>query len=350
MSTSKVGQDQQPSAASVPCQLCYEESSSIVTVSNCKHKSCRACLTTWIQKEESSGPTAKPTCPFCRVLISKEDVIALLGRPFQPKKAVVEAGEVDELTLQWLNEHTKLCEGCGSRIEKVSGCNLIECLCGWRFCFGCGSPGGRCGCNRGHGFLNTAPVTDAPIRDDTGQVAMRYCIRRRAVRPTRLRLRGQQRFDEAARWKHSDKNAAVCTSNGRWLFSFVQDAKCIKMLAQQLRHELVQRERDRRKKQLKIAETARWAYSDKNASVCTSNGRWIFSSKNLNGSVRMLREQLTSERVQNNRRWRRVRQQRENRLTHNTNMLWLFRPQMSTSLEKRQLAESRSERIIGSGR
>ena len=31
--------------------------------------------------------------------------------------------------------------------------NLIECLCGYRFCYQCNSPGGRCECNQGHGFL-----------------------------------------------------------------------------------------------------------------------------------------------------------------------------------------------------
>ena len=152
--------ERQSSATFSLCKLCYEESasaSSSVVLSNCHHHSCKSCLVKWIEKAESSGKTTPPTCPFCRLAINEDDVFAILGRSFQPRQRATKEthfeDEIDDLTLEWLNEHTVLCQGCGSHVEKESGCDLIECLCGWRFCYSCGLPGGVCGCNPGHGFL-----------------------------------------------------------------------------------------------------------------------------------------------------------------------------------------------------
>ena len=82
----------------------------------------------WIEKEETSGQEAS-TCPICRVNIDEDDVHRIIGRSFEPRKVEVEEAnseEIDEFTLHWLNENTTLCKGCGSRIEKESGCDLIE--------------------------------------------------------------------------------------------------------------------------------------------------------------------------------------------------------------------------------
>lgn len=116
------------------CPLCCEvdissSSTTRVTLSICNHSSCQSCLARWMEREESSGQDISPTCPFCRIVIDEKDVIGVLGRPFKPRDTMSggrHMGDVDEFTQQWIYEHTVPCRGCGSRIEKESGCDLIE--------------------------------------------------------------------------------------------------------------------------------------------------------------------------------------------------------------------------------
>ena len=98
-----------------------------VVWSSCQHISCMTCLVKWMNGEERSGRTTGPTCPFCRIVICNEDVVRVLGRPFQPREAISHKGaptydEVDEFTLV-------PCAMCGYRIEKIIGCDKVECLC-----------------------------------------------------------------------------------------------------------------------------------------------------------------------------------------------------------------------------
>ena len=114
------------------CPLCCEtdlSSSSLCAISlSCNHTTCAPCMVTWIEKQECNGgpPASLPGCPFCRAEMSQGDVRCILGRPYQPKQptitdTLINEAEIDDLTLDWLNEHTMLCQGCGSRIEKESG-------------------------------------------------------------------------------------------------------------------------------------------------------------------------------------------------------------------------------------
>ncbi|KAN0012248.1 hypothetical protein ACTFIU_007546 [Dictyostelium citrinum] len=41
-------------------------------------------------------------------------------------------------TLKWILENTKPCPACKIIIEKIDGCNSMDCVCGTNFCFGCG--------------------------------------------------------------------------------------------------------------------------------------------------------------------------------------------------------------------
>ncbi|KAN0048198.1 hypothetical protein ACTA71_002593 [Dictyostelium dimigraforme] len=41
-------------------------------------------------------------------------------------------------TLRWVIENTKQCPVCKIIIEKIDGCNSMDCVCGTNFCFGCG--------------------------------------------------------------------------------------------------------------------------------------------------------------------------------------------------------------------
>ena len=252
------------------CPICYAvtpaSSDAGVVLKTCQHQSCSSCLVRWIEKEETSGQEA-PTCPVCRVNIDENDVHQIMGRSFEPRGVGVEEAnneEIDEFTLHWLNENTTLCQGCGSRIEKESGCNLIECLCGYRFCkysiclhhficsidplllnlpflvafsfyfhtgYQCNAPGGRCECNTGHGFLgenwgSREEYIDQPIRGSDGFVDFKSCIERR-----RLQYEGQwERWDRRdlrhQRWRESEMFwgctqpcKAIETCHGRWIFA-----------------------------------------------------------------------------------------------------------------------------------
>ena len=61
---------------------------------------------------------------------------------------------MDQATAEWLESQTKLCGGCGARVCKSDGCDKMQCLCGYRFCWRCGSVDATCNCNPGHGFFD----------------------------------------------------------------------------------------------------------------------------------------------------------------------------------------------------
>lgn len=185
--------DCQPTESSVHlvlCPICCEDKlCSGIALSSCSHSCCRSCLFKWIEKEEASGQMS-PACPFCRITSSGTDVLAILGRMFQRREAISgdpnEEEEIDELTQSWLNEHTKVCQGCGSRVEKPYGCSHMECLCGYRFCYSCGSPGGFCSCGLSRGFVfspqRRSVDVDGMIRNASGQVDLRSTLLQRKVR------------------------------------------------------------------------------------------------------------------------------------------------------------------------
>jgi hypothetical protein len=144
------------------CGICFEgaplsdhfQTTSCCCVETC----CNLCLKKWIEAEEKTGVQA-PSCPFCRECL-KDDmskVTILLGRDFTPRQlckdpnssssSTTDASNIDDLTLQYLQTHTRPCPACGSYIEKSHGCSLMECICGYRFCFSCGAVGAACSCD-----------------------------------------------------------------------------------------------------------------------------------------------------------------------------------------------------------
>jgi len=49
----------------------------------------------------------------------------------------------------------KKCSRCSVNVEKVSGCNKMQCRCGYRFCYKCGAENASCGCTaKSHGFFD----------------------------------------------------------------------------------------------------------------------------------------------------------------------------------------------------
>mmetsp|Transcript_34603 Transcript_34603/g.74806 ORF Transcript_34603/g.74806 Transcript_34603/m.74806 type:complete len:384 (-) Transcript_34603:208-1359(-) len=286
------------------CALCCEENvsassptSSTVILSTCHHVSCKACLVKWIEREELSGQTTPPSCPFCRCEICSEDVVAIAGRPFQPRRANLnntvahnpnnddDGDDIgDDLTLQWIIEHTVPCGGCGSPIEKAGGCDLVECLCGYRFCYGCGIPGGECTCEPTHMFdndryeRNDAYVPPVLIRDGDGRVDLRLSICRREVRRVREVEEEGRRFEVEDRWEYSERSAGICTSNGRWLFVPKKNTGSISMLTQQLRSCDVRVMRECDDYELEWEDWVRWESSLHNAALCKRR-RWLFAPR-----------------------------------------------------------------------
>lgn len=208
------------------------------------------------------------------------------------------------------------CGGCGSLIEKADGCDKIECLCGYRFCYRCGSPGGGCECNPGHRFLdNHEYIADAPLRDGNGHVDLRSCILRRKVRREREYQRNEKRDEELSRWYcYSAKNSDVCTSNGGWLFSPKKSTGSISMLIQQLGYESISDER----------ESKTWTESDSNAS---HDAPWLFLCHGAD--IRALRKLLVRDDIQWPRRekkWRLNDEMKYLDRERGLGLVWLFLP------------------------
>ena len=264
----------------------------------------------WVEREEASGQSTPPICPFCRSNISDEDVQAILGRPFQPRETeMADDEEMDELTLQWLNEHTMPCRGCGSRIEKESGCPLIECLCGYRFCFSCGVAGGQCDCSPEHIFenddeeLNDTDNFDASalLRDENGHVDLGLCILRREVQDKRRNEREENEYEVRTRWEFSSwVHDALAVSSGRWLFASPTYFESVSVLKRELGTSMGDQTRGHRAyQQYSSSREAldRWKCSEIDAGLCTVNGRWLFCPKNNGGSIKMLQEQANYDKV-----------------------------------------------------
>jgi hypothetical protein len=132
------------------CSLCLEDIpvGDNISLTPCHHESCKSCMSRWLAKEESKGSNMA-TCPLCRAKLSDDDIVAILGRQLKPVLSYAASFEqqyhleVDDLTLHWLEENTKLCRGCGARIQKVDGCNFMRCNCSYEFCYNCSSPVGK---------------------------------------------------------------------------------------------------------------------------------------------------------------------------------------------------------------
>mmetsp|Transcript_47354 Transcript_47354/g.115571 ORF Transcript_47354/g.115571 Transcript_47354/m.115571 type:complete len:278 (-) Transcript_47354:635-1468(-) len=143
------------------CGICLEDiplSSHFHSSCGCTETGCKSCLRKWIETEEKAGVDV-PSCPFCRDSLQKDSgtVADLLGRSFKPRECNYSnparsdnyaTENDDDLTQQYLEASTRSCPACGSRISKTEDtCDLLECVCGYRFCYACGAPGAACSCD-----------------------------------------------------------------------------------------------------------------------------------------------------------------------------------------------------------
>ncbi|KAL3808361.1 hypothetical protein ACHAXA_003849 [Cyclostephanos tholiformis] len=277
------------SLASAPpiCPICCDEYSTLttatVTLSACQHQSCGTCLVRWMEREETSGrcDVEGPTCPFCRVVIRECDVVRLMDRPFRPRmeetagrEEAYVGDEIDELTLHWINQNTTPCPFCGNRVEKSDGCDHMVCLCGYQFCYSCGGAYGRCRCVTPGNEIAFTPGNEIvyngsfeePLRDYEGRVDLRLCIRRREVRLVR-----SNRYEEGvAHWHYAAKKPSLCTFNGRWMFSSKNSSTCISMLRQQLENQKIMSERYSRywaQDRVNYIQNATWLFLRRGADI-----------------------------------------------------------------------------------
>jgi hypothetical protein len=342
------------------CELCCEETTtSLFELStSCGHAACQVCWTKWIEKQELNGVETVPWCPFCRVPISSDDIQSIMGRPFQPKnqqRHAATAGNettnvddilvMDELTRDWLAQHTRQCPNCQLHIEKRAGCNKMECLCGFRFCFQCGAPNATCMCNptdhlfwdniRGHSshisetvhvVVSSAGGGDgAADDDDNNMITVGNMVERRRKLEDRLvkqKLRENRRTLVAAEAHAMETLPRVDVSifNGSWLFEPSDSVRYLKTIMD-IPH------RQRRKKgpsrrirkvveepdQPKLVELRPiWPTTSMAASAITINnnyyyyahtsvyhvrnpmatGVWLFPTKTASGSIRILGQLL----------------------------------------------------------
>lgn len=287
------------------CALCCHEkpTSSMVSLSRCSHESCHNCMVQWVTNQESSGRTTPPICPFCRVELSEPDVLLLLGRPFQPKGSLNSTSsrpveeEMDELTLHLLQEQTRQCTSCGAYIEKVpGGCDLMECLCGYRFCYNCGKPGGTCSCTPSHHYFwdnvldRHAPRhahTGATKDEETGHVLnlKNYIVRRR-VQDSRARKRV-----EVAR---EQRDVDQYFLSAKWIFS-PKTRSSFRIL-----NELEERKQVQRQRALKMRRRNR---EEEHVGESFLSARWIFCCSTKMSASKMLEQQMQAERVKKRRAW-----------------------------------------------
>lgn len=204
-------------------------------------------MSSWIEKQEATGQSTLPNCPFCRHLMTPDDIVIILGRPFTPCESIEgmtpNNEELDELTLQFLNEHTQPCPACGARIEKIEGgCDLMECMCGFRFCYRCGSQGAECSCTPDHHSFwdnvvdraaspEAGPV--ASVDEATGQVnLLAHILKRKRKEEGRRKQRKRRAMRRTA---HKEcQFLDEFTSSAKWLFCPVERAG-LRMLDQYYR-------------------------------------------------------------------------------------------------------------------
>mmetsp|Transcript_39516 Transcript_39516/g.85222 ORF Transcript_39516/g.85222 Transcript_39516/m.85222 type:complete len:355 (+) Transcript_39516:38-1102(+) len=298
------------------CSMCCDHVSAdeSIILQACSHQGCKACKTKWIKIQEESGQSTAPTCPFCRADIDNDDVVTVLGRPFKQREAIARPTdeEIDELTLQWFNDQTTLCPGCGSRVQKVDGCDHMTCLCGCEFCFECGSIQCLCSDNG-----RTYTSVGEPIRDYDGTVNLRACLQRKngkGVRRDRALRRYENMAEEENRWMFDDEWNSC---DGKWLFSCSEGSKSVVVLTQLYKFsssnfrqecETKRQVKQQRRYQIVNEEEHRWMsiYARVRSSYLpvqandaafeynSSDGRWLFSCRKSSTSAIVLVQQCNS--------------------------------------------------------
>ena len=173
-----------PKESEKQCMICFDTQASVghglvcadTSRASCSHWTCRPCLETYLKHCENDRKTT-PLCPHpdCQVAIATELAKDVLGRAYTPKiwlhsqskldttqakdmegdeeKKQEEEGELlnndDKTFTKWLaenEEQVQQCEHCNVWIYREDGCEAMQCLCGYRFCWDCKMSTSKCEC------------------------------------------------------------------------------------------------------------------------------------------------------------------------------------------------------------
>ena len=244
-------------------------------------------------------------CPYCRVSMAKEDLQLVLQRPYECASRNGRSASantiVDDLTRQWLQANTRQCGNCASYIEKMDGCDLMECLCGYRFCFRCGQQGGNCSCTPAHHVFwdnvqnrnssrQHTPVVVQVERMNGGGAWINRRKEGEAVRTAREKMRVVNLAFEKA-LMDSPTLSKVVNGSG-WLFQ--------RNYTKNLTNLLEVREKTRKeRKQNTIRRTMLDPDLPKHPYITPAQGTWLYETKH---SEQMLNNlcQRTSRKMQRN--------------------------------------------------
>lgn len=140
-----------PRSSIFSCTICCEDvpTNAMCLLSICSHEVCSKCMKKVIQA--SIGSFCQPACPFCRTTLVREDISAIHRRegPTENTSASTpppQEDAIDDHTQSWLQEHTRPCPSCSTRIERTNEHSEMRCWCGCTFCYTCGSQEGHCQC------------------------------------------------------------------------------------------------------------------------------------------------------------------------------------------------------------
>ncbi|CAB9513859.1 ERGIC and golgi 2 [Seminavis robusta] len=139
------------------CLICLEDNActgfSLVQLndeSKCRHSVCRACLRHYlVQSENDRRTNANCPEPDCRAQMLQSVVEDILGRSYSPKVWIpgkvgeekAQKEDPEESLERWLRENgAQQCLNCNVWITREEGCDAMQCLCGWRFCWECVAP------------------------------------------------------------------------------------------------------------------------------------------------------------------------------------------------------------------
>ncbi|CAB9526931.1 expressed unknown protein [Seminavis robusta] len=346
-----------PSQSSTACSICCEENKpNLVALTKCSHVSCSDCLVQWVTRVESTGQLSLPGCPFCRLPLSEEETHIILGRPFCPATAAAAPGsvgqeeEMDDLTRQLLEQlHVKPCPRCGAWIEKLpGGCDMMECLCGYRFCIGCGCPDARCGCTPDtHSFWDNVldrnagrtQAQEASRDEETGQINLAKHIELRKKKDKEDQVR-RQRADKRQRQAYEIRTAdPLVYYSAKWLFGTKTRDATTRMLQQLLAKPRIQMERQTKQRQQ--------ARDLRDVDELVSTARWLFlpSTKGAFLVLEQLKRRSTYYTRSRRKIMRQSEQQTIDALTYSAK--WLFLPPTAAFrmlAQQRQAERTRQER------
>jgi hypothetical protein len=267
----------QTMATTTCCQLCCEANSTLVVLS-CSHSACRECLTKWISKQELLNKKTVP-CPYCHVNMNDSEIFQILGRPLQQTSTdhfcseEQNSTELDELTRDWLQANTRQCPRCHLHIEKLDGCDKMECVCGCRFCFKCATANATCRCTPSrHVFFDnirncpsnlTVEAVVVVNPDASTETVGSMIIRRRQLEDNRL-MEIQQ---------HEERDPGVL-----WLLQVIRRMRLEatrRMCLEDNHWKTLERNRIRKRDSIEVEAINRApAYI-----VSIYNGSWLFESK-----------------------------------------------------------------------